>query len=235
MADNIRIDLCDKKYTYVLSFGGQQRALRYGEPWRDLTGDGFVLAMAQEIERLLESEDTLQNALMAEQTETHALREQLAAERDVLKPFAKLHVTRFMTDGCVLIASLGPAEPYRQINELKAENARLRAALAATEKERDRLCEAAEVEHKRLTAELAAERENGWKAHAANLSLAEENDALRAELTNAKKELEEAADDIEAWGAYAGDYFKDKHDLEGDVRRVKDAAAHIGAQLAKHQ
>jgi hypothetical protein len=33
----------------------------------------------------------------------------------------------------------------------------------------------------RLRAELAAEKEQGWKAHAANLSLEEDNDALREE------------------------------------------------------
>jgi hypothetical protein len=54
---------------------------------------------------------------------------------------------------------------------------------------------------------------------------------LRADLAAAKKELEEAADDIAAWGAYAGDYFKDKHDLEGDVARVRGAAARIDAAL----
>lgn len=31
------------------------------------------------------------------------------------------------------------------------------------------------------------------------------------------KALEEAVEDIEAWAAYASDYFKDKHDLEGDL------------------
>lgn len=41
--------LYDGKYTYINDDRGQ-RALRYGEEWRDLTGDGFVLAMAQRIE-----------------------------------------------------------------------------------------------------------------------------------------------------------------------------------------
>lgn len=47
------IDLHDGKYTYVINDDGHnQHALRYGEPWRDLVGDGFVLAMAQKIEEL---------------------------------------------------------------------------------------------------------------------------------------------------------------------------------------
>ena len=49
----ISIKLCDGKYKYIRDKDGQ-RALRYEEQWRDLTGDGFILAMAQEIERLTE-------------------------------------------------------------------------------------------------------------------------------------------------------------------------------------
>lgn len=49
----IRIDLYDGKYTYIREAdGSKQRALRYGEEWRSLVGDGFVLAMAQEIGEL---------------------------------------------------------------------------------------------------------------------------------------------------------------------------------------
>ena len=40
------------KYTLVHDDGVGLHALRYGEQWRDLTGDGLVLAMAQEIEEL---------------------------------------------------------------------------------------------------------------------------------------------------------------------------------------
>lgn len=49
-----RIELGEGKYTVVneLNEGGGIRALRYGEEWRDLTGDGMVLALCLEIERL---------------------------------------------------------------------------------------------------------------------------------------------------------------------------------------
>ena len=48
----MRIDLYDGKYTYVCNDdGSDQHVQRYGERWRDLTGDGFVLAMAQKIEK----------------------------------------------------------------------------------------------------------------------------------------------------------------------------------------
>jgi len=42
----MRIDLEDGKYTYLLDDIGGQQALRYGEPWRDLTGDKFVYGLA---------------------------------------------------------------------------------------------------------------------------------------------------------------------------------------------
>ena len=46
----MKFDLYGGKYTYLINEdGSNQRALRHGEPWRDLVGDGFVLAMAHEI------------------------------------------------------------------------------------------------------------------------------------------------------------------------------------------
>lgn len=47
----MNINLDDGKYTYQFQ-DGRQNVLRYGEPWRTLTGDKFVYAMACEIERL---------------------------------------------------------------------------------------------------------------------------------------------------------------------------------------
>lgn len=47
-----RIELEGGKYTVIHDNGLDFHALRYGERWRDLTGDGLVLAMAQEIEDL---------------------------------------------------------------------------------------------------------------------------------------------------------------------------------------
>ena len=51
-----KIVLEDGKYTVIneLSEGGGMRALRYGEEWRGLAGDGLILAMYHEIERLQE-------------------------------------------------------------------------------------------------------------------------------------------------------------------------------------
>lgn len=49
------ITVYDGKYTIKHENGRNLRAERYGEPWRDLTGDGLILAMAYEIEELREA------------------------------------------------------------------------------------------------------------------------------------------------------------------------------------
>ena len=51
-----------------------------------------------------------------------------------------------------------------------------------------------------------------------------DNDELREENQRLRKLLLEAANDIEEWGAYAGDYFQEKHDLAGDVAKYRRAA-----------
>ena len=48
-ANIIRVSVCDGKYTVIQGASGSLRALRHGEEWRDLTGDGLVLALAQEV------------------------------------------------------------------------------------------------------------------------------------------------------------------------------------------
>ena len=47
-----KIELADGKYTVTHDNGNNLKALRYGEDWRDLVGDGLVLALVQRIEEL---------------------------------------------------------------------------------------------------------------------------------------------------------------------------------------
>jgi hypothetical protein len=44
------------KYTLILSEQGSLYAKRHGEPWRDLAGDGFILALGQD---LIEAQEKL--------------------------------------------------------------------------------------------------------------------------------------------------------------------------------
>lgn len=61
-----KIELDGGKYTVVneLNNGGKLHALRYGEEWRDLTGDGLILAMIHEIEQMREDNKEYKTALM---------------------------------------------------------------------------------------------------------------------------------------------------------------------------
>lgn len=53
-----KVTVNDGKYTVRHENGANLRAERYGDPWRDLTGDGLVLALVQRIEELEACEDT---------------------------------------------------------------------------------------------------------------------------------------------------------------------------------
>lgn len=56
MSEKIVHIVGDGKYTIIYE-DGKLSALRYGEPWRDLVGDGMVLAMLQEIDFLKEQRE----------------------------------------------------------------------------------------------------------------------------------------------------------------------------------
>lgn len=61
MTTVIKID--NGKYAVTHENGANLQALRHNQPWRDLTGDGLVLAMAQEIELLREQQSLLLNSI----------------------------------------------------------------------------------------------------------------------------------------------------------------------------
>ena len=52
-----KLEFDDGKYTLILHDNYSMDALRYGEPWRDLTGDNLVYCMLAEILRLQEQLD----------------------------------------------------------------------------------------------------------------------------------------------------------------------------------
>lgn len=55
---------------------------------------------------------------------------------------------------------------------------------------------------------------------------------LRIENARLRALLDEAADDVADWGAYAGPYFQEKYDLAGDVKKYRDAALTPNAALS---
>lgn len=54
--------------------------------------------------------------------------------------------------------------------------------------------------------------------------LVAETERLRAELEAVRSLLDDAADDIQDWGCYASEYFREKHDLMGCINKYRDAA-----------
>lgn len=65
MSNRLEVSVDNNKYTVIMDQNGGLRCLRYGEEWRDLLGDGMVLALAQEIEALREAGNNLRNAQKA--------------------------------------------------------------------------------------------------------------------------------------------------------------------------
>lgn len=56
-----QINLRDGKYSIIQKENGSLEALRYGESWRDLTGDNLVYAMTVEIQKLTKALSELLN------------------------------------------------------------------------------------------------------------------------------------------------------------------------------
>ncbi len=51
------------------------------------------------------------------------------------------------------------------------------------------------------------------------------NSAFSGVLCAVAEQLEEAAEDVADWGAYASPYFQEKHDLKADIDKYKTYAA----------
>lgn len=119
-----------------------------------------------------------------------------------------------------------------QVDQLKAENERLRAdyaGLARFNPEWDRVAAAQDSvrEHMAMVVQLKAEiagLKTGYEAYE------QVNAELKAEVEGLRKSLLDAAEEIDAWGSYASDYFQEKHDLAGCVAKFHAAAMGKGEQ-----
>ena len=54
MSDALRITIYDGKYTIIQAPTGRTRVLRYGEEWRDVTGDHVIGGLALELQEARE-------------------------------------------------------------------------------------------------------------------------------------------------------------------------------------
>jgi hypothetical protein len=55
-------------------------------------------------------------------------------------------------------------------------------------------------------------------------------ETLQAEIDRLREALEAAREDVAHWGNYASDYFKEKHDLDGDLARIDATLAKEAGQ-----
>ena len=65
----VNISICDGKYTVIQAPTGTTRVLRYGEEWRDVTGDNVIGGLWWELQeardRIKRLEDRIHRAAMA--------------------------------------------------------------------------------------------------------------------------------------------------------------------------
>lgn len=59
------------------------------------------------------------------------------------------------------------------------------------------------------------------------IATAKDVERLKAERDELVSELINAGENIASWGAYAGEYFQKKWDLNGDIQRIKEAIAKV--------
>ncbi|KWW14144.1 MULTISPECIES: hypothetical protein [Pseudomonas] len=85
-------------------------------------------------------------------------------------------------------------------------------------------CEVDPVTVLTLLAEI--ERHEAWRTAflAERDAQMRQRDQLRAENEGLRKALLEASEEVATWGAYASEYFQEKHDLAGCVAKIHAAA-----------
>ena len=58
----VNISICDGKYTVIQAPTGTTRVLRYGEEWRDVTGDNVIGGLAWELQEACDRIKRLEDA-----------------------------------------------------------------------------------------------------------------------------------------------------------------------------
>jgi len=63
--ESLRVDICDDKYTYIITKEGKSLALRYGEPWIDdlwnIPGSKMILSLASDLDEARKKIQFLEN------------------------------------------------------------------------------------------------------------------------------------------------------------------------------
>jgi len=80
------------------------------------------------------------------------------------------------------------------------------------------------AENERLDEDRERIRQQRMDYARKNEALHDQVDQIKAECEGLRESLTHAADEVESWGAYASDYFQQKHDLAGTVLKIREAA-----------
>ena len=153
---------------------------------------------------------------------------QLEAERDQLKAENE----RLSTENSEIESA---AITYiEDMQEAQRENARLTELFTVGMTLDGNLRVYGDWQSVRKAQEILAERDQ-LRAEVAGLRTGYEayeqvNAELKAEVEELRKSLLDAAEEIDAWGSYASDYFQEKHDLAGCVAKFHAAAMGKGEQ-----
>ena len=78
----VNISICDGKYTVIQAPTGTTRVLRYGEEWRDVTGDNVIGGLAWELQ---EARDRINR--LEELAEELAYEDSAATRKDIWQGF----------------------------------------------------------------------------------------------------------------------------------------------------
>lgn len=91
------VSVYDGKYTIRRDGDGRMHCLRYNEPWRDLTGDGMVLALVQEIQKLRDEVTSLKSGTTSFSDD---LREIESLKKDLACVMADRHRLDWLSESC---------------------------------------------------------------------------------------------------------------------------------------
>ncbi len=113
---------------------------------------------------------------------------------------------------------------YQEPTKMQSENEQLKQQLSAAQQEIAAL----------RTGDTCARHCEGTAYRIEARRLKSENEQLKAKVAESQQFLLAAAECIDGWGAYASEYFQEKHDLKGDVKKFQDLASTNSNWLAEH-
>lgn len=128
-----QVELLGGQYTYIRYKNGGQEALRYGDKWRNLTGDGFVYSLGAKVEELAAELERVQAELLTSKEHldsTNIACNKAEKERDELKRQVEELNQQLETALCqARYIAKSNEKNFNEADQLRTENTELRKAL----------------------------------------------------------------------------------------------------------